>query len=218
MATQFKIVSFDVGLKTCSVSIEIYDISSLPPTPPVKYLKGGEATPEMRQYVLEVAKKGTIVHMDKKDLGDKKTFFSGHAFKNLYEWCGAMGEHVKDANVLLIEQQMKINNIAVALMYHLQAFFMITYPTLQIVLYPSKNKTRVIGAPLKVDKVGKDGVSKLVKVTKYQRKKWSTLYAQTILTNREDQTWLKYIFETNKAKKDDLSDVIMQALSYICNL
>ena len=119
---------------------------------------------------------------------------------------------------LLIEQQMKINNIAVALMYHLQAFFMITYPTLQIVLYPSKNKTRVIGAPLKVDKVGKDGVSKLVKVTKYQRKKWSTLYAQTILTNREDQTWLKYIFETNKAKKDDLSDVIMQALSYICNL
>jgi hypothetical protein len=95
---------------------------------------------------------------------------------------------------------------------------MITYPTLQIVLYPSKNKTRVIGAPLKVDKVGKDGVSKLVKVTKYQRKKWSTLYAQTILTNREDQTWLKYIFETNKAKKDDLSDVIMQALSYICNL
>jgi hypothetical protein len=212
----FKIISFDIGLRTCSVSVENYDVSGLLPPPSVKYLKGGEATPEMAAYVLEVAKKGTIVHLETRDLGDKKAFFANRAFANLYEWGRSLHIHLADANIVLIEQQMKVNAIAIALMYHLHAFLLLTHPQTNVVLYPSKNKTRVAGAPLKVDKTAKDGTTKLTKVTKYQRKKWSSEYARRILQERKDSVWGEHLAKSKK--KDDMSDVIMQSLSYMVTL
>ena len=38
--------------------------------------------------------------------------------------------------------------------------------------------------------------------------------AYQILQERDDQVTTKYIFEDNKSKKDDLSDVLTQALAY----
>ena len=108
---------------------------------------------------------------------------------------------------------MRVNNMAIALMHHLHAYLLITYKDKKVKLYPSKNKTRVLGAPLKVEDV--NGKSK--KVTKYQRKKWSTEQASKMLKDREDTEWWNHIFVTNKTKKDDLSDVLMQTLSYVIN-
>lgn len=213
-----KLVSFDIGLKTCSVAVEEYKVNfealSVELQPPTsKYITGGEATPEMKEYVKQVARLGRVIKLEKKELGDKKAYFSGHAFRNLYAWCQDLAEHLSTADVILIEQQMKCNNIALALMYHLQAWIMIQYPDIQVILYPSKNKTRILGAPLKIKD---DANGKLKKVTKYQRKVWSTVCAKEILLElRQDEEWHQYIFVQNKSKKDDLSDVIMQALSYV---
>ena len=207
---KMKIISFDIGLKTCSICVEEYKDSSLQ-APKVKYLKGGEATEDMKAHIKQVALLGRVVHLEKRELGNKVDFFANRAYKKLYEWCGDLAEHLSTANIILIEQQMKCNNIALALMYHLQAFLLIHYPDTQVVLYPSKNKTRVLGAPLKAP--NKQGIVK--KVTKYQRKKWSTECADIILKQREQFDFHDYIFKQNKSKKDDLSDVIMQTLSYV---
>lgn len=205
------IVSFDIGLRTCSVACEEYVITERPQVPTVCYQKSAEATDEMKEYVKTIGTKGRVIHLDKRDLGDKKAFFAGYAYQNLYKWCRELHEHLQSADVVLIEQQMKCNNIAQALMYHLQAYLMITYEGKNIQLYPSKNKTRVLGAPLKIE----NDKGKIVKVTKYQRKKWSTMCAGEMLKIRGDDKWHDFIFKENKSKKDDLSDVLMQALSYI---
>ena len=205
------IVSFDIGLRTCSMACEEYPDGDTLDRPKVCYLtRTLEATDDMKEYVKMVGEQGRVLHLEKRDLGDKKAFFADHAFRNLYAWCKEMHEHLSRADVVLIEQQMKCNNIALALMHHLQAYLLITYENKKVKLYPSKNKTRVLGAPLKVVED-----AKVVKVTKYQRKKWSTMCAEDMLKRRKDDVWYKYIFEKNKSKKDDLSDVLMQTLSYV---
>ncbi len=246
LGAKMKIASFDIGLKTCSVAVETYPETTDLKAPSSKYLKTGEATDAMKTFVNEVGKLGSISHLEKRELGDKKSYFAGAAFHNLYAWIKEMDAHIRDTDIVLIEQQMKINNIALALMHHLHAYLLIHYPQKKVVLYPSKNKTRVLGAPLKVEtqvtsKTSEKKISKkqqtqaslaemkeaetqeapvsiktkLTKVTKYQRKKWSTDCANQLLQDRKDERWHTYIFQTNKSKKDDLSDVIMQTLSYM---
>ena len=211
-----KIISFDIGLKTCSVAIEQYDESALSafqsaaPPKTSRYIRHGEATDAMKTYIADIARCGSVVHLEKKDLGDQKAFYAGFAFVNLYAWCEELSEHLTTADIILIEQQMNCNKVAIALMYHLQAWLLIHHAN-KVVLYPSKNKTRILGAPLKVD----NEKGKLTKVTKYQRKKWSTQQADQMLKLRNDERWHKYIFVDNKSKKDDLSDVLMQTLSYV---
>jgi hypothetical protein len=210
-----KIISFDIGLKTCSVAVEEYKIENcelVSPQAKQQYIKGGEATEPMKQYIQNVSMLGQVLLLEKRCLGDKKTFFVNQAFHNLYAWCQELNTHLQTADIILIEQQMKTNNIALALMYHLQAYLLIHYPTKDIRLYPSKNKTRILGAPLYTTNAE---TNKVTRVTKYQRKKWSTECASVMLKARNDQQWFDYIFVQNKSKKDDLSDVLMQSLSYI---
>ena len=209
-----RVVSFDIGLKTCSVAVEDYkdELKKLQQQyPTVPYSSGGESTEELKKYIKTVGLLGQVVHLEKKELGEVKGLHNGTVFRTLYEWCESLRPHVHQADLVLIEQQMRVNNIAISIMYHLQAWLMIQFPKLDVRLYPSKNKTRVLGAPLTM--TNKKG--QVVKVTKYQRKKWSTEYAKELLTDRKDKLWHDFIFVTNKKKKDDLSDVLTQALSYI---
>lgn len=225
-----RIASFDIGLKTCSVCVEEYkvDFSDLKiPEEKSRYeSKTKAATAYMKGFIICVAKKGSIIHLEKQDLGDRAAYHAGFAFLNLYTWLDALDCHLSSCDVILIEQQMLTNNMALSLMNHLYAYLLIRYshartkenkPTISIRLYPSKNKTRVLGAPLKVEEETLEG-KKLVAVTKYQRKTWSSSKAYEVLYNREDKVWHDYIFKTHKKKKDDLSDVIMQNLSYIVKL
>jgi hypothetical protein len=210
-----RIVSFDIGLKTCSVAVEDYTLSSTALTPPVankRYLATLEATSEMKDFVKGVGCCGRVVWLEKRELGNKKDFFANVAFQRLYSWVKELHPHLETADVVLIEQQMRINNIAMALMHHLHACLLMTYTNKRVMLYASKNKTRVLGAPLKALDEGK---KKMIKVTKYDRKKWSTDQADRLLKDRKDDRWHTYIFKDNKSKKDDLSDVLMQTLSYV---
>lgn len=210
-----RLVSFDIGLKTCSVSVEDYAFSSssklpiLPPTS-MRYLSTLEATPEMKAYVKGVGLCGRVVWLEKRELGNKKEFFTNVVFQRLYGWVKELHTYLQSADVILIEQQMRVNNIAIALMHHLHACLLMTYGEKRVMLYASKNKTRVLGAPLKALDEGK-----MKKVSKYDRKKWSTEQANALLTERKEDRWHSYIFKENKSKKDDLSDVLMQALSYV---
>lgn len=210
MNTQTKIISIDIGLKTTSFSCEYYDLKTNLTCPKTKYDKNGEATPDFSQYCMNIATDGSILHLDKVDLGSKKDYFEGVSFLRLYEWLETKREYFKDVDIVLIEQQMKVNPVAQVLSHHVHAWILIQIGC-KVVQYPSKNKTRILGMPLKM--LNKSG--QLVKATKYQRKRWSIKMAETILIQRNDTEWKDFIFIKNKDKKDDLCDTIMQGLSFI---
>ena len=154
---------------------------------------------------------GDIIHLDKKDLGDKVDYFSHEAFLNLFAWLDSKHEQqlFEGVSAVLIEQQLlKTNFIASALMHNISAWFLIRYQkTFPVIFYPAKNKTRILGQILKKP----DGTN----TTKYERKKWSRQQAEIYLKHRKDDKWHEFIFKQNKSKKDDLSDVILMNLSYM---
>ena len=209
---QIQLISIDVGLKTTSFCCETYDIPCVPTFPSQKYDKNGEATPDFLTCIQTIAKCGSIIHLDKVDLGTKKDFFAGLCFPRLYDWLETKRDYFKEANIVLIEQQMKVNPTAQALSHHIHAWILIQTGC-KVIMYPSKNKTRVLGMPLKV--MNKNG--KLAKATKYQRKRWSIKVVESFLEQRQDTFNTDLIFKQNKSKKDDLCDTIIQGLSYIVN-
>jgi len=214
----FAVVSIDVGLKTLTICREEYELPEVekivPPLKSKRFLKDGEASDEYKTYVAKVAKLGNNTYLCKTELGSKVDYFTGTCYIQLYKWLDEVfaDKVFEEADVILIEQQMKTNHIATAIMHHLHAWFLIKFSRTDLVkLYPSKNKTRILGMSLKAE--NKQG--KLVKATKYQRKKWSVEQCKKIFEDREDSTSIDFIFKTNKAKKDDLSDTVMQALAFI---
>ena len=211
----FSIVSIDIGLRTLSLYKEYFNTAQakLVPFPKNCYDKMGEAKPEMKQYVERIGSYGVTSFIVKKDLGEKRDYFSGKAIQNLFHFMDDLESQslFDDVQEIIIERQMKKNNIASALMYYIQSWFLIKYgPFKKVILYPSKQKTRILGAPLKVE----NEQGKTERVNKYFRKKWSTLRAYDILTKRKETDIIDYIFVQHKDKKDDLCDVITQCLSY----
>jgi hypothetical protein len=95
-------------------------------------------------------------------------------------------------------------------MHHIHSYFLIKFNSFKsIILYPSRNKTRVLGAALST--ISKQ--NKLVKTTKYNRKVWSVKTITNLLENRNDQQSLQFL--QSERKKDDLCDTVSQLLSYV---
>jgi hypothetical protein len=208
------ILSIDIGLKNLAIYKEYFsmDKAKLIKKPLKRYDKYGAAHPEMEEYINEVATCGQCIFMDKNNLGERKDFFSSKAFINLYDYLEELDKKdvFRDVNVILIEKQLKINPTATVLMNHIHAWFLINFGTFKkVILYPSKNKTRILGASLKVE----NEHGKAIKTDKKYRKKWAVVKAENILNLREDVDTLS-IFEKNKSKRDDIADTLIQALSY----
>lgn len=106
---------------------------------------------------------------------------------------------LKQSNVVLIEKQLGTkNHKAKRLENHIHSYFLIKYPNINVVLFPSSNKTKVLDAPKKM--------------TKYQRKKWSVEKTKELLLKRGDQENYDKIF--SKKKADDESDAFLQLQAY----
>lgn len=214
--TTVKIVSIDVGLRTCSICIEEYDISKgrgLKP-PVMKYDKNGVATDQMREYINKMCEFGRTVYLEKMDLGTKEMYFSGTVFLNIIDWfVGLKSQNLFDGvSTVIIEKQMNRNSIAIGIMYHIQAWFYNEYRCFKnIQLYPSKNKTRIFGAPLRMQS---EKNIKGRRVNTRERKIWSVQTVDNILKARNDTGYHNFIFVQNKSKKDDLCDTIVQCISY----
>ena len=209
------IISIDIGLHTLSVYKEYFDYTKAKTfiIPKQLYLKNGESTSEFKEYVLNISGCGECAFLDKKDLGEKKDIHTNLVFLTLHQYFDDLVKKdiFRDVDVIIIEKQLKINGIASILMYHLHAWCLINFANFKkIILYPSKNKTRVLGAPLSIQE--DDGTKK--KVNKAFRKKWSVDLTLKILATRKDDSTYRLIFIENKSKKDDLADTITMCLSY----
>jgi hypothetical protein len=210
------VISIDVGLRNLALCKEIYNIGRCKSTkPPTEfYDEYGESLPDMKRFIKDIGCIGQLIHFEKKDLGDKKCYFSGEAFFTLYQWLDDLIEKglFNDVHTILIEQQMKTNNICISIMHHLHSYFLLKFKRYKfIILYQSRNKTRVLGAAL--TKKSKDDGNKLIKTTKYNRKVWSVKLITELLSQRKDENSLN-LLKTEK-KKDDICDTVSQLLSYV---
>ncbi len=209
------IVSIDIGLRTLSIYKEYFDNDKASKIKkPIKmYDKFGEAHDELKKYVLDVSSCGQCAFIEKKDLGERKDYFSGKALLNLIDYFDELEKRdvFRDVDIIIMEKQLNKNPMATVLMHHIYSWCLIMFRDFKkVLLYPSKNKTRILGAPLSA--VDDDGKKK--RMDKAFRKKWSVQKAYEILEKREDLETIDYIFVKNKSKKDDLSDVITQCVSY----
>ena len=208
------VISIDIGLKNLAIYKEYFNtgLAKTIEKPKRRYDKYGAAHPEMNEYVNRVGGCSNCIFIDKNNLRERKDFFSSKALLTLYDYLEELDKKdvFRDVNVILIEKQLKINTTAFTIMNHIHAWFLINFgPFKKVILYPSKNKTRILGAPLKKE----DDKGKVYKVDKSFRKKWSVMKAEEILRLRNDLDTLS-IFEKNKSKRDDIADTLTQCLSY----
>lgn len=213
MTDKITIISIDIGLRNLGLSKESFSLSTLLSTTPPSdfYNKSGESLPDMKRYISEIGSCGSLTYWEKKDLGDKKAFHAGHSYFTLIEWLDTMRITgiFDDVHVILIEQQMKTNHIALSIMHHIHSYFLIYFGRFkEVILYQSKHKTRVLGAALTTEVDGK-----IKAVTKYNRKKWSVTTITQLLNERKDKCSLGIL--QKEKKKDDLCDTVAQCLSYV---
>lgn len=215
-------LSIDIGVHNMAFYIEEFDenkIKTLSCPKAHRYDDNGEATDRFKNQVLkQIYSNGKKVFLDKADLlpDQKGVAFDVHIFINLTNYLDKHIHEFDDCRFVIIEQQMKKNPMAQRIEQHCVSWFTFTYlDTKEIIIFPSRNKTRVLGAP-KMMPNRKSG--KLKKMTKCQRKKWACDEASKIFTLRNDMDTMKNIFVTNKTKKDDLSDtvVMLQAFKIKC--
>ncbi len=208
------IISIDIGLKNLAIYKEYFDTDTAKNIviPKLRYNKLGEAHPEFKEYIDKVAQCGQCVFIDKHELGQRKDMFNNKVFLEIIDYFDKLNTQgiFNDVNVILIEKQLKINGIASIIMHHIHSWMMINFRDFKkTILYPPKNKTRILGAALKeLDEKGK-----ATRVDKSFRKKWAVKRAEEILILREDLETLS-IFEKNKSKRDDIADTLIQCLSY----
>lgn len=205
-------LSIDIGVHNMAFYIEEFNLEELkgikPPIRTKRYDSNGCPTIEWKNVLEKVYKNGNKVFQEIVNLSETKgTKFDINIFINLSNYLESISNEIDKCDFILIEQQMKTNPMAQRLEQHCVSWISFMYlDTKQVILFPSSNKTRVLGAPRKVE----DKNGKLVKMKKLQRKKWACDEALKILNLRDDINTIHYIFSVNKKKSDDLSDVIVQ--------
>lgn len=214
------IVSIDIGIKTLSVYREEFDFEQADKIKKLaknkRYNPDATSTEEYKNYIREVYKCGKVVYLDKKDIsgGNSAKYVDNRILLNLVDYMDELNKKglFNGVHTIVIERQMRTNPNAQIIEHHIHNYLLVMFRDFKkIINFQSKYKTRILGAPLKIiDK----NTNKLRKVKKYERKKWSTEIASEILKAREDEDTHYFIFNTNRSKKDDLSDTIVQCLAH----
>jgi len=217
------IASFDIGKKNFSFYIEEFDIEKLKKIQNIskkdRYHPNGTCTEDFSKLLREVYSNGKKILLKNVDItGGTNTdkYFDIDLCHNLTEMLDTYGEYWEKVDYIVIEQQMsfgtKVNTMALKLGQHCESYFMIRYGrTKKVIEFPSYHKTQVMGSE-KIEKVTKAGKKTYKNVDKPARKKWAIETAYAILTERDDFDTIDEI--TSSKKKDDLSDVIVQAQAF----
>jgi hypothetical protein len=217
------IASFDIGKKNFSFYIEecnLDDFSSLSNIPKKnRYNPNGTCTDEFETLLKKVycnGKKMLLRNLDITEGTNKEKYFDSDLCHNLTEVLDTYSDYWQKVDYIVVEQQMsfgtKVNTMALKIAQHCESYFMIRYGrSKKIVEFPSYHKTQVMGSE-KIEKVTKAGKKTFKNVDKPARKKWAIETAYGILTEREDFDTIDEI--TSSKKKDDLSDVIVQAQAF----
>ncbi len=210
-----RIASFDIGIRNFAQYVEecnldilnelSEDFSKLPKSKQRK--TSGPFNEEIKTILDKTCENGTLVEMGNYSFleeGEKQTKRKSlqlvtrkHLFSHLTEF-----KHIWDTcQFIVIEQQFWTpkgsNMAALKLGEATLSWFLIHYPDIEIILFRSSHKTKVLGCP---------------ETKAYRRKKWSTIKALEILEQRKNTEAIS-LLSTYK-KKDDISDTIIQCQAF----
>ncbi len=220
------IAGFDMGLRNFATWIDKYNltlIKQLKNIPDKKrYNQNKEPTPEFSDLLKKLYLTGERVFVDKVDLckeGDKKMrkqpVVTQQILVRLTNYLEDLNEKKVFDNVsyFLIEEQLKANPNAQQLSYHLRAYLIMLFLNFRkIIMFPSKYKTQILGAPKLIYHEKK---KKMVKLGT-KRKKWSSEKVFQILTDRNDISGLADIYAKKKyGKADDTADCCLENLAFV---
>jgi hypothetical protein len=200
--------SIDIGSKNFAILVEDFDFSDSSKEKIVKnsrYTQNGEPTPKMKGILEKIFMNGNIVFLLKKDFWcDKGKFITCKSLKVLAVFLKTLQNLFLSCDFVLIEKQVQKNNNARRIEAHVESFLLNLFldhnRNTPVIIYPSSNKTRVLGAPKIIVVNGRKR-----KMTKVQRKKWSSDVMKNILLKRGDVSTFTNLFVENK-KPDDISD------------
>lgn len=223
MENRIWVASFDIGTKNFAFCIEEFDQNELDKVLKVpktqRYTDTGELSQKFEKELKKVWTNGRIVLLQKIDVTsgcDEDRYYDPQLILNMTSVLDEYLSQWDRCGAFVIEQQMsysgrqgygrfpskkvlKINTKAIKVGQHVNSYFNILYGGLKPVFeFPSYHKTQVMGAP--------KGLSDS------QRKTWAVGVAKSVLADRGD-------FETfnridSYTKKDDVSDVIVQAQAW----
>lgn len=213
-----RVASIDIGIHNFALLIEDFnsdELSKIKNIPqPQKYDKNSEPTQKFHEILNNVYKIGKVYFMDKVNLTEKKKkFVDDEVLISLTNYLDSIENVISTCDIIVIEKQLqgKIirNNIAKRIESHLESYLIGKYKdSKNIVIYPSSNKTKILGAPKFIEK---DNIKK--KMTKHQRKRWAEKIASDILLLRCDYNNYNLVFKSGE-KEDDFSDTLVQLQSY----
>lgn len=196
------IVSFDIGKKNLAFCVEKTEINF---------------TDEL--IIENVCNNGEIIAFANESLMkncDTKKYFDIEVLHNLTKLLNDNEELFAICDVILIEQQMNRNTMALKIGQHCFSYFLLKYGRNKIIIeFPSYYKTQILNAPrISTVKKLKNETEKVTNryMNKTERKKWAILRAKEILRDRSDSVFQKKI-ETMK-KRDDVSDCILMIQAY----
>ena len=217
------ISSFDIGKKNFSFYIEKINENELKELETIpkknRYYPNGTCKPEFELLLNKVYCNGEKILLKNIDITkgtDESKYFDSDLCHNLTEMLDEYKEYWDKVDYFIIEQQMsfgtKINTMALKIGQHCESYFMIKYGrSKKVIEFPSYHKTQVLGSE-KIEKVTKTGKKSYKNIDKPARKKWAISTAYAVLTERGDYETIDEI--TSSKKKDDLSDVIIQAQAF----
>lgn len=213
-----RIASIDIGLHNLAFLIEDFDPIILSKIKNIsqkeRYDSNGEPTKSFQKILNSIYDEGTIFFIDKVNLTkEKKKYVDDSVLISLSEYLDTLSV-LDSCDVIVIEKQLqgKIirNNIASRIQHHIHSYIITKYRnTKETIIYQSSNKTKLLGAPKFIN----DKNNKRIKMTKYQRKRWSEVIAAKILLHRKDYITYNKVFKT-QSKLDDICDCLVQLQSY----
>jgi hypothetical protein len=145
-----------------------------------------------------------IIMMDLVDfVGYSNSIMSQDIYVNIIHYFDRIKPWLDLCTCFVLEKQIKRNPEAIGIEHHVHSYLLVKYElTKEVVSYQSKLKYSELDYPKNIKK-------------KYYRKKWACDRISGILKKKGDTASLKYIFETHKTKKDDLSDTLLQSFSFM---
>jgi hypothetical protein len=219
---QLRVASFDIGKKNFSFCIEDINTDLLKEIdfqPQFQtHNKNGTTTSCFQEILDQIYNTGEIILHKNIDLTydtDKKKKLDNKVLSNLNVELDFYSSTFENTDIVVIEQQMsfgkKINLIAIKIAQHCASYFLIKYPHIKVIEFPSYYKTQILGAEKDVSKT-KKGNLKYVSMTKPKRKKWAIQICKEIFENKEDYESLERL--NSSKKKDDLADTFLQLQAF----
>jgi hypothetical protein len=221
------VMSFDIAIRNQACHIEKFPKDKLKelcnkniPTYQ-RYDKNKECTSNFKTLLYELYRLGERVYTDKIDLALPGAKKKGNKFTICNKILVKLTNYLEDLNekkvfdkvdYFVIEEQLKKNPTAQQLAYHIRAYLIMLFLEFKpIIMFPSKYKTQILGAPYLIYDEKK---KKLVKLGT-KRKKWATEKVMEIFLDRNDKQGIDEFFVQKKyGKPDDTCDCVLMDMAF----